>query len=103
MSTEDTGMAPQFSNPEDRKKIKGCLQEMVDAMTRKAAESDKYNYVRARLKEDFGISSRLANRLAKAMYNDSIERERAEFENFDLLYEQITAAPTNTPVAHQPV
>lgn len=78
-----------FSNPADRQKIKGALQEMCDALIRKKAESDKYNEVRKMLKEEFQIPGKLSNKLAKTLYSDSFDKEVAETEEFAHLFEQI--------------
>lgn len=89
MSQVETTVDLNFSNPADRQKIKGAIQEMCDALIRRQAETDKYNEVRKALKEDFGIPGKLANKLARTLYNDSFDKEVAETDAFTHLFEQI--------------
>lgn len=89
MATVEVASELNFTNPNDRQTIKSCIQEMCDALVRRKGESEKYNEVRKRLKEDFGIPGKLSNKLAKTLYADSFDKEIAESEEFTHLFEQI--------------
>ena len=87
-----------ISNPEEAKTIKDCLQEMVDSMTRIAAERDLMKEIVARIKEDTTLKPKIFKRMAKVQFASNFSEVVAEDEEFVQLYEQLNAALQNDQV-----
>ena len=77
------------SSPTDRQKLKSSLQELVDSMTRVAAEKDHTKEVISVIKENFDLDPKYIRKMAKIMYDQSFSELQQENEDFELLYESI--------------
>lgn len=77
------------SSPADRQKLKLALGEIVDSMTRQAAEKDHVKEVITTIKETFNLDPKYIRKMAKIMYDQSFSDLQQENEDFELLYESI--------------
>jgi hypothetical protein len=78
-----------LSNPEERKIIKDCLQEMVDSMIRVAAERDLMKEIVARVKEETEVDTKIFRRMAKVQFASNFSEVVAQDEEFVVLYEKL--------------
>jgi len=78
-----------LNNPEERKIIKDCLQEMVDSMIRVAAERDLMKEIVARVKDETTVKPKIFRRMAKTQYASNFSEVVAEDEEFVEMYERL--------------
>ena len=84
----------QISNPADRQKIKKMLSEVSDSMTRIAAERDLIKETIKEMSQEFNLSKRQLNRMAKVYYKQNFSREQEEHSEFEDLYTSIVESNT---------
>lgn len=84
----------QISNPADRQKIKKMLGEVSDSMTRIAAERDLIKETIKEMSQEFNLSKRQLNRMAKVYYKQNFSREQEEHSEFEDLYTSIVESNT---------
>lgn len=82
----------QISNPADRQKIKKMLGEVSDSMTRIAAERDLIKETIKEMSQQFNLSKRTLNRMAKVYHKQNFTREQEEHSEFEDLYTSIVQA-----------
>jgi hypothetical protein len=78
-------------NPQEKKFVRGAIQEMVDSMTRVAAERDLQKDIVARVKEETTVTPRIFKKMARTAFKASFAEEVATHEEFESLYEEIIA------------
>lgn len=84
----------QISNPADRQKIKKMLSEVSDSMTRIAAERDLIKETIKEMSQEFNLSKRQLNRMAKVYHKQNFTREQEEHSEFEDLYTSIVESNT---------
>lgn len=84
----------QISNPADRQKIKKMLGEISDSMTRIAAERDLIKETVKEMSQEFNLSKRQLNRMAKVYHKQNFSREQEEHSEFEDLYTSIVESNT---------
>ena len=72
--------------------IKGCIDEMVDSMTRVAAERDLQKEIVARIKEETTVKPRVFRKMAKTAFAANFSEEQALHEEFEELYTELLSA-----------
>ncbi len=77
------------SNPADRQKLKAALVEMTNCMARMDGEREAKKDITRRIKEEFEIAPKIANKLAAVMYRQNYADLQAEQDDFELLYETL--------------
>lgn len=79
------------NDPAKREKIKAAVNNAVDAMVRRKAESDFITESLREVGDDVGIKAKYLRRLAKVRFKGNIAEERHESEALsdahDLLFE----------------
>ena len=88
------------TSPEDRKRLKAALNEMVNSLTRIEAEREQKKAIAAQIFEDFDIPKKLINKAASAMYKENFQLVAAEAADLETLMETLdpstsTATPSN--------
>ena len=85
-------MTVQISNPEDIRRINKALREISDELTIIAGHKDQIKAIKDTLLEEFKdkLTSKQINKLAKTYHNQNYDREVAEHEEFQYLFETIT-------------
>lgn len=84
------------SNPADRKKIEQALQEISNSLTRSEAERDLVRDIIKTTCDQFELDKKIFRRMARVYHRRNYSEEVAEHEQFETLYETITApAPTS--------
>jgi hypothetical protein len=84
----------QISNPADRAKIKKMLGEVSDSMTRISAERDLIKETIKEMSQEFNLSKRQLNRMAKVYHKQNFTREQEEHSEFEDLYTSIVESNT---------
>ena len=82
-----------LSNPAERRKLRGMLEEIVQCFRKMDDQKIQKKMILDEIKRQFGISSGHANGLARAMFKDNYDEIRASQEDFESLYETIVKAP----------
>lgn len=84
-----------ISSIEDRKKIFGAVREISNSMTRIEAERDLIKDIVKDVADNFQISRKVVNKMAKVYHKQSLSQTVAEHEEFVEMYDEVTSA--NTP------
>lgn len=74
---------------EQRKRLKGTIQELNDSMTRIAAERDLQKEAIDDLHDELGIDKKVIRRLAKTYFNANFQTEQEEHKTFEEFYELV--------------
>lgn len=81
-----------ISNPEDRKKIRGAMQEISDSMTRIDAEKSLIKEIIKDICDNHELSKRQFAKMAKLYHKQTFLQEVQANEELELLYENIVEA-----------
>lgn len=84
----------QISNPADRQKIKKMLGEVSNSMTRIEGERDLIKETIKEMSQEFNLSKRQLNRMAKVYHKQNFSREKEEHSEFEDLYTSILESNT---------
>jgi hypothetical protein len=87
-------MMSQISNPADRVKIKKMLGEVSNSMTRIEGERDLIKETIKEMSQEFNLSKRQLNRMAKVYHKQNFTREQEEHSEFEDLYTSIVESNT---------
>jgi uncharacterized FlgJ-related protein len=87
----------QISNPADRAKIKKMLAEISSSFTRIEAERDLIKETIKDMSQQFNLSKRQLNKMAKVYHKQNFTSEQEEYVEFENLYTSIVES--NTVVA----
>lgn len=89
MSIEENPAVTSISNPADRKKLRGMLEEIIVVFYRQEADKVAIKVLKDEIKKQFNLSPKHTGALAGAMYKDNFEEIRASQSDFETLYENI--------------
>jgi len=76
--------------PEKKARLKGCLQEISNSMTRMEAERENITAIVQRMADEFEMNKRVSRRLAAIFHKRNLEEERGDFEEIAQTYEEVT-------------
>jgi len=79
-------------NTDEMKTIRNCLDEVMDSMTRVAAERDLQKEITSRIKDETTVAPRVFRKMAKTAFAASFSQEQELFEEFETLYQEIVAS-----------
>jgi hypothetical protein len=77
-----------FSTEEDRKKFMGAVQEISNSMLRAEAERDLIREIVKEKSDEFKISKKIINKIAKTYHKQNRTQVEAEHEEFLELYDE---------------
>ena len=77
-----------FSTEEDRKKFMGAIQEMSNSMIRIEAERDLIREIVKEKSDEFNISKKIINKIAKTYHKQNRAQVEAEHEEFMEIYDE---------------
>jgi hypothetical protein len=77
-----------FSTEEDRKKFMGAIQEMSNSLLRIEAERDLIREIVKEKSDEFKISKKIINKIAKTYHKQNRTQVEAEHEEFLELYDE---------------
>ena len=69
--------------------IHSALRDMVDSMTRTAAERDLQKEIVKKVKETTTITPKVFRKMARTSYNSNFVEEVAVNEEFEILYKEL--------------
>ena len=78
-----------LSTPEDKKLLRGMIEELDSSMTRVDAEKDLQKDILARAQEELGIKKALVSKLAKIYHTQSIDKVVTEKTEIEDVYEEL--------------
>ena len=73
----------------DRKKLKGAIQEINDSMTRAAAERELQKETIINICDNLGIDKKLVRKMGKTFFKANFNSEIEEQKTFEEFYEII--------------
>lgn len=80
-----------ISSPEDRKKVFAAIREISNSMTRMEAERDLIKDIVKDVSDNFQVSRKIVNKMAKVYHKQNLSQAVAEHEEFVEMYEEVTA------------
>lgn len=80
-----------FSTEEDRKKFMGAVQEISNSMLRIEAERDLIREIVKDKSDEFKISKKIINKIAKTYHKQNRTQVEAEHEEFLEIYDEATS------------
>ena len=89
MSVIETPAIPVLSNPADRKKLRGMLEEIGVILTAMDDKKIQKKILLDEIKHQFNLSPKHANKLAVTMHKGNYDEVTATAEDFETLYETI--------------
>jgi hypothetical protein len=106
MSFEDYDDEPQEhtsevivpSNPADRKKLRGMLEEIAAVLQKNEDNRVSIKVIKDEIKKQFNLSPKYSGALAKAMHKQNYDEIRATQTDFEFLYDAVVRA-NPAPVA----
>lgn len=78
-----------ITNPADRKKIQGVLQEASNSLTRIEAERDLIKEMVKDVSKEYDLPKRVVNKLIKVYHKQSFQEECVTHDEFETLYETV--------------
>lgn len=82
------------SSPTDRKAILECMKEISSSMTRTEGEREFIREAIKEICEKYQLSKKTFRRMAKVYHKQNFSLELEEHEEFETMYETITATTT---------
>lgn len=80
------------TNLGDRQKLKLMFVEITHCFGRMDSEREQMKEIKKEIKEQFDITPKLANKIAKAMYLMDFEDQQAENEEFETMFQALEKA-----------
>lgn len=77
------------SSPEDRARIKSCMEELSNSFTRTEAERDFVKEAIAALSEEVEIPKKVLNKMAKIFHKQNLSEVVGDVTDVEELYETI--------------
>lgn len=77
------------STPADRAKIKDCLHEIVAQLAMIDGYKENIKAIQDRLKEEFEMPTKIANKLAKTLHKHEYDKVAMEQDTFTTTYETL--------------
>lgn len=84
-----------ISSIEDRKKIFAAIREISNSMVRIESERDLIKEIVKDVSDNYQLSRKVVNKMAKVYHKQSLSQTVAEHEEFVEMYDEVTSA--NTP------
>lgn len=78
------------NNPEDRKKVRDAINEIVNSMTRIASEQDLIKETKKMLKEEYNMPPKIVGKAARMVFDQNRTRAEREQDDAGTLYELAT-------------
>ena len=76
----------------DKMIVKDAITEMVDSMTRVAAERDLQKQLSQQVKENTTVTPKVFRKMARVAFAANFAEEQAVHEEFEVLYKELMGA-----------
>ena len=83
------------ANPQDKKAIMDCMQELSNSYTRVEAERDFQKEALDELAKKFDLPKSPLRKLSKVLHKGNFEEEASKFEEFQELYDTLITNERN--------
>jgi len=87
------------SSPEDRKKLKAGINEVVNCLARVKGETEAKKEIVEALSEEFEISKKLILKAATTFFKENYQAQAAENEDFETFIETLVGDQSAAPAA----
>lgn len=77
------------SSPEDRKRIKSCMEEVSNALTRIDGEKDYIKEAINSLSEEVDVPKKVLNKMARVFHKQNLPEVVGDVEDVEALYESV--------------
>jgi hypothetical protein len=91
--SNDIYQTVSLKTDQDKKMMKGFIDEAVNAKIRAKMEAEAIRDIRNEAKEKLGISTKVFNKIVGAVFKDSITKEKQDYDEFETVVE--TLYPSN--------
>jgi vacuolar-type H+-ATPase subunit D/Vma8 len=78
------------SSPEDRKKIRGALEEISNSLTRIEAERELIKEIIQDVEDKFELPKKYTRKVAKIFHKQNFAEVKTEQEDLETIYETVT-------------
>jgi vacuolar-type H+-ATPase subunit D/Vma8 len=78
------------SSPEDRKKIRGALEEISNSLTRIEAERELIKEILQDVEDKFELPKKYTRKVAKIFHKQNFAEVKTEQEDLETIYETVT-------------
>lgn len=80
------------SSPEDRKKIRGALEEISNSLTRIEAERDLIKDILQDVEDKFELPKKYTRKVAKIFHKQNFKEVQEEQNELETIYETVTGS-----------
>ena len=80
------------SSPEDRKKIRGALEEISNSLTRIEAERDLIKDILQDVEDKFELPKKYTRKVAKIFHKQNFKEVQEEQSELEPIYETVTGS-----------
>jgi len=80
------------SSPEDRKKIRGALEEISNSLTRIEAERDLIKDILQDVEDKFELPKKYTRKVAKIFHKQNFKEVQEEQSELETIYETVTGS-----------
>lgn len=81
-----------FTNEADRKKFMGAIKEISNSFVRIEAERDLIKEIVKEQSDEFNLSKKIINKIAKTYHKQNLTQVEAEHDEFIEVYEATTGS-----------
>ena len=78
------------SSPDDRKKIRGALEEISNSLTRIGAERSLIKEILQDVEDKFELPKKYTRKVAKIFHKQNFAEVKTEQEDLETIYETVT-------------
>ncbi len=78
------------SSPDDRKKIRGALEEISNSLTRIEAERSLIKEILQDVEDNFELPKKYTRKVAKIFHKQNFAEVKTEQEDLETIYETVT-------------
>ena len=78
------------SSPEDRKKIRGALEEISNSLTRIEAERELIKEILQDVEDKFELPKKYTRKVAKIFHKQNFAEVKTDQEDLETIYETVT-------------
>ena len=86
------------SSPSDIQKINDSIKEADGSLIRVAYERDLFKSIAERMEEELGMPKKLFNKMAKTYHKQNYDKEVAEHETFEEIYDRVVNNKSSKPL-----
>lgn len=87
------------SSPSDIQKINDAIKEADCSLIRVSSEKELFKAIAERMEEELGMPKKLFNKMAKTYHKQNYDKEVAEHETFEEIYDRVVNNKNTYPLS----